>query len=180
MVSLMRKQGVLMNKEDLNKDKSKDEKQEEKKKEKEKLDPKEEKIAELTIDLQRLQAEFENYKKRNEKECSYFREFANAAIIEKLLTILDSFEMALKNTSNQKEFIKGVELIYSQFFSLLKSEGLEPIDAKLGSNFNPHEHEVLLSETSDMDEDTILEELQKGYKLKSKILRHSKVKVSKK
>ena len=145
-----------------------------------KKEEKPDKVTELTNDLQRLQAEFENYKKRAEKECSHFKEFANASIIEKLLTILDSFEMALKNTNNHEEFIKGMELIYSQFVSTLKTEGLKPINADKGTKFNPYEHEVLLSEKSDKEDDIILEELQKGYILKEKILRHSKVKVSKK
>ncbi len=142
-------------------------------------DTKEEKIEELTNDLKRVQADFENYKKRCEKENDSFKIFAKAGLIKKLLSILDSFEMALKNTNNQEEFIKGMELIYSQFFSVLRDEGLEPITTK-DKKFDPYLHEVMLTEKSDQPEESIIEELQKGYKLKGEVLRHSKVKIAKK
>jgi molecular chaperone GrpE len=143
-----------------------------------KKDPKDQKIEELTNDLKRLQAEFENYKKRCEKENASFREYSNAILIKKMLTVLDSFEIALKNTANPEEFVKGVELIYSQFYSILQDEGLMHLET-VGKRFDPYLHEVLLSEKSNKEDDTILEELQKGYKLKGCILRHSKVKVAK-
>jgi molecular chaperone GrpE len=142
-----------------------------------KKDAKEQKIAELTDDLKRLQAEFENYKKRSEKECCHFRDYAKADLIKKLLPIIDSFEIALKNTKNHDDFVKGMELIYSNFHSLLKEEGLEPI--KAAGKLDPYLHEVLISESSDKEEDTILEELQRGYKFKDRVLRHTKVKVAK-
>jgi len=148
-------------------------------KEENKKDPGDQKIEELTNDLKRLQAEFENYKKRCEKENASFREYSNAALIKKMLTVLDSFEIALKNTANHEEFVKGVELIYSQFYSILQDEGLRHIETK-GKRFDPYVHEVMLSEKSEHDEDVILEEFQKGYKLRDIILRHSKVKVAKK
>jgi len=165
----------------------KDSKKEEKKeiddtikqlKEEIKKDPKDLKIDELTNDLKRLQAEFENYKKRCEKENASFREYSNAILIKKMLTVLDSFEIALKNTANHEEFVKGVELIYSQFYSILQDEGLMHLET-VGKRFDPYLHEVLLSEKSNKEDDIILEELQKGYKLKGCILRHSKVKVAK-
>ena len=154
-------------------------KQEKAKAPKQKKDTKEDKIAELTNDLKRVQAEFENYKKRAEKENSHFRDYAKAELVKKLLTVLDSFEIALKNTDNHEEFVKGVELIYSQLYTLLKEEGLQCIETK-DKRFDPYLHEVMLSEKSDKEEDTILEELQKGYKFKQMVLRHSKVKVAKK
>jgi molecular chaperone GrpE len=144
-----------------------------------KKDPKDQKIDELTNDLKRLQAEFENYKKRCEKENASFRDYSNAHIIKKLLTVIDSFEIALKNTGNHEEFVKGVELIYSQFYSILQDEGLKHLETQ-GKKFDPYLHEVMLSEKSEKEDDTILEELQKGYKLKGCVLRHSKVKVAKK
>ena len=128
--------------------------------------------------LQRLQAEFENYKKRTDKENQAFRKFANAEMIKSLLPLLDSFEMALKNTQDKEKFVKGVELIYAQFYSLLEDLGVKQIDA-LGKQFDPYLHEVLLQEKSDK-EDIILEELQKGYTLNDSVLRHTKVKVGKK
>ena len=144
-----------------------------------KTDEKDKKIAELTDSLQRLQAEFENYKKYVEKQSCDFKKYAKADVILEILPILDSFELALKNTSNKEEFVKGVELIYSQLFSTLEKEGLQQIKAE-GHKLDPIKHEVLLKEKSDKEEDTIIEELQKGYTLGDKVIRHSKVKVSRK
>jgi len=138
-----------------------------------------EKIADLIHTCQSLQAEFENYKKRVEQEKEDFTKYAKAAIIEELLPILDSFEFALKNnTSNKENLCKGVEMIYAQLFSILEKEGLKPIKA-LGEKIDPFKHEVLMKEDSKKPEDTILEELQKGYTLNDKIIRHTKVKVAK-
>lgn len=137
------------------------------------------KITELTDTLQRLQAEFENYKKYVEKQNTEFRKYAKADLIINILPILDSFELAFKNTSDKEKFVKGVELIYSQLFSTLEKEGLKPIKSE-GQKLDPINHEVLLKEKSDKEEDTILEELQKGYMLGEKVIRHSKVKVGKK
>ena len=148
------------------------------KKEVKKADVKEERIAELTDSLQRLQAEFENYMKYVEKQKAEFVKYSKGDIISKLLPILDSFEMALKNTGDKEKFIKGTELIFSQLYQLLGSEGLKPIEA-LGKKFEPYNHEVLLSQESDKEEGTILEELQKGYTLGDRVIRHSKVKIAK-
>ena len=154
-----------------------------KKHEKKKIEPKKksdkEIIAELTDTLQRLQAEFENYKKRIEKENLEFVKYAKAELIYKLLPLLDTFEIALKNTGDKEKFIKGMEIVYAQLFSTLQSEGLKPIEA-LGKKFDPYLHEVMLKQKSDKDEGVVLEELQKGYTLNGKVLRHSKVKVSEK
>lgn len=143
-----------------------------------KIDEKDQKIAELTDCLQRLQAEFENYKKRVEKENNNFLKYANAGLINELLPLLDSFELALKNKESKEDFIKGVELIFAQLFSTLEKQGLRPIEAE-GKPFDPYKHEVMLQEPSDK-EGIVLEELQKGYMLYDKVLRHSKVKVGKK
>lgn len=142
---------------------------------------KDKKIAELTDLLQRLQAEMENLKKRCEKENSEFKKYSNAEIIGKLLPILDSFELALKNSFNKEEFVKGVELIYSQIYDMLEKEGLQHIKAR-GVRFDPYKHEVLLTEKTEKDEEDelIVEELQKGYMLKDTVLRYSKVKILKK
>ena len=157
----------------------KEEKPKKIKEDKKKTPSKDEQVAELTETLQRLQAEFENYKKRVDNEKTQFIKYSKADIIEKLLPILDSFELALKNQKDQKNFLKGIELIFSQLYQTLEHEGLKPIEA-LGKKFDPYQHEVLLKEKSDKEEDTILEELQKGYFLNDKIIRHSKVKVAKK
>jgi len=135
-------------------------------------------LADYKDHLQRLQAEFDNYRKRIEKEKEEYCKFASHEIILKLLIILDSFELALKNTDKKEDFIKGIELIYSQFYSLLEKEGIRKIEA-LNKKFDPNYHEILLAEASEKEENTILEELQKGYMLNNKVLRYSKVKISK-
>lgn len=141
------------------------------------LEEKEKKIEELTDTLKRLQAEFENYKKRTDKEKIEFTKFAHASLVAQMLPVLDSFEIALKNTSEKEKFIEGMKMIYAQFHSILESEGLMPIEAS-GQKFDPYKHEVLMKEESDKPEDTVLEEFQKGYMLNDKVLRHSKVKIS--
>jgi molecular chaperone GrpE len=157
----------------------KEQKLKECKKEAKKTDEKDKKIEELTDTLQRLQAEFENYRKYVEKQSHDFRKYAKADLICNLLSVLDSFELALKNTSDKEKFVKGVELIFSQLFSTLEKEGLRPIKAE-GEKLDPLKHEVLLKEKSDKEEDMVIEELQKGYMLGEKVIRHSKVKVSRK
>ena len=129
--------------------------------------------------LQRLQADFENYKRRTEQEKAEFVKYACTNEIKDLLPFLDSFELSLKNTSHHVEFVKCVELIYSQLWDVLEKKGVKIIEAE-GKPFNPVEHEALLSEKSDKEENTVLEELQKGYKINEKILRATKVKVAKK
>jgi len=143
-----------------------------------KKDEKEDKIKDLTETLQRLQAEFDNYRKRVEKEKCEFVKYSKAEIISKILPTLDSFELALKNKKGES-FEKGVELIFSQLYQILEHEGLKPIEAA-GRKFDPYLHDVLLKEKSDKEEDIVLEELQKGYMLNDKVIRHSKVKVSEK
>src|SRR3989344_3017177 len=144
---------------------------------KDELDQKNKTIDELTDTLKRLQAEFENYRKRVEKERIEFAQYAGAMAIEKLLPVLDSFELAIKNTNDEEKFAQGVRMIYAQFVSALESVGLRPIKAE-GGQFDPYKHEVLLKESSDKPEGTVLEELQKGYMFHDRVLRFSKVKVS--
>lgn len=134
---------------------------------------------ELLETLQRVQADFENYKKRVEKEKSGFVKSACSGIIAELLPVLDNFEVALKNAAGNNEFVDGIKMIYSQLFSILEKNGLKQIEAE-GKKFNPYVHEALMQEESDKDEGTIIEEFQKGYMLGDAVLRHSKVKVSRK
>ena len=136
------------------------------------------KIADLTDTLQRLQAEFENYKKRVERERQHFEKCAEERLVINLLPLLDSFELALKNTADKDKFVRGVEMIFAQFYSILRSEGLKPIDA-LGKKLDIYRHEALMKELSDKEEDIVIEELQKGYMFNDTVVRHSKVKVSK-
>ncbi|NQV09526.1 nucleotide exchange factor GrpE [Candidatus Woesearchaeota archaeon] len=140
---------------------------------------KHDKVKELTEDLQRVQAEFENYRKRVDKEKQEFCNYAKEDIIKTLLPVVDNFRLGFKHKANDEEFRKGVELIYAEFISILNNEGLKPIDA-LGQKFDPYKHEALLAEKSDKEENIVLEELQTGYTLKDKVIRPSRVKVSKK
>ena len=142
------------------------------------IDPKDKQISELTALLKQVQADFENYKKRADQEKIDCIQTSSKYIIEKLLPILDNFELALKHTKNQEEFIKGIELIYSQLYELLEKEGLKPINAE-NNKFDPYLHEALIQEESDKEENTVIEELQKGYLFKGNVLRHSKVKIAK-
>ncbi|MBU3942332.1 MAG: nucleotide exchange factor GrpE [Nanoarchaeota archaeon] len=147
-------------------------------KEKKELENLNNKIKELTDSLQRLQAEFENYKKRVEKEKQDSIKYASQGLIVKLLPIVDSFEIALKNHKDQNKFLEGMKLIFSQFYSTLEKEGLKQINP-LNEKFDPYKHEVMMHEKSDNLDNTITEVLQKGYILNDKIIRHAKVKIAK-
>jgi molecular chaperone GrpE len=135
-------------------------------------------INELTELVQRVQADFDNYRRHVEKSKKDAEFFFKKEIISALLPVLDMFELALKYTSNNEEFVKGVKMIYAQFLATLENEGLAPVkDLK---TFNPGIHEAVISEESPEPDGAILEELQKGYMLNNKVLRFSRVKISKK
>jgi molecular chaperone GrpE len=130
--------------------------------------------------LARLQAEFENARKRTAREQQDFREYAVTDAVKALLPILDSFERALQVGSAEKrsEFRDGIELIYKQLQDALAKLGVRPIPAK-GELFDPHLHEAIeMVDTSDAEDHQILEELQRGYKLKDRLLRPSMVRVA--
>lgn len=129
--------------------------------------------------LARLQAEFENARKRTTREQQDFRDYALADAIKALLPILDSFERALQTGPAEKsEFRGGIELIYKQLQDALLKLGLRAIPAK-GEPFDPRLHEAIeMVETTDAADHQILEELQRGYKLKERLLRPSMVKVA--
>lgn len=131
---------------------------------------------ELIEQLQRLQAEFENYKRRTEREQEAFRATACADVIESLLPVLDNFELALSNAEANDNFHKGVEMIYAQLKEALVAQGLAEIPAE--GMFNPRLHEAMLTEESEQEKNTIIEVLQKGYTLGEKVLRSAKVKVA--
>src|ERR1700680_3529898 len=133
----------------------------------------------LIARLARLQAEFENARKRTAREQQDFREYAVADAVKALLPTLDSFERALQTGAAEKsEFRSGVELIYKQLQDALQKLGLRAIPAK-GEPFDPHLHEAIeMVETSDAEDHQILEELQRGYKLKDRLLRPSMLKVA--
>ncbi len=138
-----------------------------------------EKIDELTDTLQRLQAEFENFRKRTEKDAKRLSEYSSASVIGKILPIIDTFEIAIKNSDDEKKFKEGTVMIYNEIMSVLKSEGLKKIEA-LNKQFDPYLHEAMMAvEKKESEKDTIIEVLQEGYMLKDRVLRHSKVKISK-
>jgi molecular chaperone GrpE len=129
--------------------------------------------------LARLQAEFENARKRTAREQQEFREYALADALKTLLPVLDSFERALQAGSGDKSELRGgVELIYKQLQDALQKLGLRTIPAK-GEPFDPHLHEAVeMVETTAADDHQILDELQRGYKLKDRLLRPAMVKVA--
>jgi len=129
--------------------------------------------------LARMQADFENARKRAAKEQQDFRDYALADAIKALLPTLDSFERALQSSSKEKSELRaGVELIYKQLQDALAKLGLRPIPAK-GEPFDPHLHEAIeMVETADVPDHQIIEELQRGYKLKERLLRPAMVKVA--
>ena len=131
----------------------------------------------------RIQADFDNYKKRLDKEKKDFIKFANEEIIIEILKILDDFERAVKAGKSKHDFdvlYKGVEMIHKDMKEFLKGRGVEEIEAK-GKSFNPHEHEAMMQEeTEEHPEDHVVEEFQKGYLLNGRVVRPTKVKVSKK
>jgi molecular chaperone GrpE len=129
--------------------------------------------------LARAQAEFENARRRAAKEQQDFRDFAMADAIKSLLPVVDNFERALLSKSEAAEFRSGVDLIYKQLRDVLAKLGVQPIEAK-GQQFDPHVHEAIeMVETSDAADHEVLEEWQRGYKFKDRLLRPAMVKVAK-
>jgi molecular chaperone GrpE len=125
----------------------------------------------------RLQAEFANFKKRSEENQAKIYELASSDIFKKLINVFDDFDLALNNCSDLETFKKGIEMVYAKMNSTSEDIGLEKIKT-VGEQFDPHKHEVLLTEASEKPEQSILEELQSGYKLKNMIIRTAKVKVA--
>lgn len=129
--------------------------------------------------LARMQAEFENARRRAAKEQQDFRDFAMVDAIKSLLPIVDSFERALQAKSAPGDFRTGVELIYKQLQDFLAKMGVQPIAAK-GQQFDPHVHEAIeMVESPDVPDHEVLEEWQRGYKFKDRLLRPAMVKVAK-
>lgn len=131
--------------------------------------------------LERLQADFDNYKKRQEKKQKEFIEFANEELLNNLLSVVDNLERALdstKNNKNAKAIKEGVNNTLKEFLNILNKEGVKPIQS-IGHRFDPYIHEAVMKiETDKYPEDTVIEEFQKGYYIKFKILRPAMVKVA--
>jgi molecular chaperone GrpE len=134
--------------------------------------------AELHDRLLRGQAEFQNLKRRTERERLESFEYASMEAVRALLPVLDDFERAIKAESNDKEYAAGIELIYNRFYENLKKLGLEPMESQ-GQPFDPQLHHAIdMVETADAPDHTILDEFQRGYRFKGRLLRPAMVKVA--
>jgi molecular chaperone GrpE len=128
--------------------------------------------------MARMQAEFDNARKRATKEQQDFRDYALADTIKAIIPVLDSFDRALQTSPEKSEFHAGMELIHKQLMDALTKLGVKPISAE-GEQFDPRYHEAIeLVDTHDADDQQVLEELQRGYKLKDRLLRPAMVKVA--
>ncbi len=145
------------------------------------LESSEGRSAEYLESLQRMKAEFENYRKRMVREQTVFLETANADLVTKLLPVLDDLELALQHaaeTDGAEGLAEGLRLVYGKFIELLKREGLEEINPE-GTPFDPQVAEAMMSVPSTDHEDcTVLQVLKKGYKWRGKLLRPAMVTVS--
>jgi len=129
--------------------------------------------------LQYLQAEFENFRKRVDKEKNDYVKYANKNLIMKLLGSVDDLERIMNNIKD-KEITDGINMVYKNFLHVLENEGLKKIDAT-GKNFDPYKHEAFLQVVDNSKpENMVLEEFQKGYMLNENVIRPAKVKISKK
>ena len=127
--------------------------------------------------LARLQAEFENARKRAEKEKADFRDYATGSVVEQFLPVLDNFELALKSTGTTEQLKAGVELIVKQMEEILRGFQVQPV-ATVGQEFDPRHHEAMGSvEREDLPDQQVAEEIRKGYKLREKLLRPALVRV---
>jgi molecular chaperone GrpE len=133
---------------------------------------------ELFDRLQRLAAEFDNYRKRNARDSAALMERANERLVKELLPILDDLGRALDAAEEHEEakLEEGVRLVHRSLADVLAKEGLAEIEAD--GKFDPHVHEALLSQPSDADEGSVIEVVQKGYKLGDKVLRPARVVVA--
>lgn len=129
----------------------------------------------------RTQADFDNFRKRTQKEREEFAQYASAKLLEQLLPVIDNFERAIAASKGGKDYdalAKGVDMIFRQFVQVLESEGLKAMET-VGQPFNPDYHQAVMQvESEEHEEGTIVEELQKGYTLKDRVLRPAMVKVS--
>ena len=150
-------------------------------KKKSKKDKKDEKIEELNDRLVRSMAEFDNYRKRTEKEKTMMFEIGAKSIVEKILPVIDNLErgfLAISEEERQTPFAQGIDKIYKQFLSSLEEAGVKPIEA-VGQEFNTDYHNAVMHvEDDSLGENVVAEEFQKGYMYKDSVVRHSMVKVA--
>ena len=148
---------------------------------KKKKDKKDEKIEELTDMVKRQMAEFDNYRKRTEKEKSSMYEIGAREVIEKILPIVDNFERGLAAVPEEEKdspFVEGMNKVYRQLLSSFEGMGVKAIES-VGQEFNPDYHNAVMHvEDEEAGENTVVEEFQKGYTYKDTVIRHSMVKVA--
>ena len=146
---------------------------------KKKKDKKDEKIEELTDRVKRQMAEFENFRKRTEKEKAGMYAVGAKDVIEKILPVVDNFERGLDVAEDKEDpFVQGMEKIYKQFLTALDGMGVKAIEA-VGNEFNPDFHNAVMHvEDETVGENIVVEEFQKGYMYKDSVVRHSMVKVA--
>src|SRR5258708_15140002 len=139
------------------------------------------KAPDYKADLQRMAADFSNYRKRNETERLEFAKYAKADLITKLLDVLDGYDRALENVPadvKDQPWVEGMWLVERKLRSILEGEGLEPIDS-LGKPFDPYLHEAIASVESDQPEGTVIQEHRKAYRLNDRVIRPALVSVAK-
>lgn len=150
-------------------------------KKKKKKDPRDEKIEELEDRVKRQMAEFDNFRKRTEKEKSHMYEVGARDVIEKILPVVDNFERGLAAVPEEERtnpVIEGMDKIYKQLMTVLTDLGVAPIEAA-GQEFDPNLHNAVMHiEDEELGENIVAEEFQKGYTYKEAVIRHSMVKVA--
>ena len=151
-------------------------------KKKEKKDKKDEKIEELNDRLMRQMAEFDNFRKRSEREKSQMFDLGAKDIVEKILPVIDNMERGLATVAPEvlenDAFAQGMEKVYKHFMTVLEQAGVKPIEA-VGNEFNPDFHNAVMHvEDEAVGENIVVEEFQKGYMYKESVVRHSMVKVA--
>ena len=151
-------------------------------KKKEKKDKKDEKIEELNDRLMRQMAEFDNFRKRSEREKSQMFEIGAKDIVERILPVVDNMERGLATVPAEEleanAFAQGMEKVYKQFMTALEGAGVKPIEA-VGNEFNPDFHNAVMHvEDDSVGENIVVEEFQKGYMYRESVVRHSMVKVA--
>jgi molecular chaperone GrpE len=142
----------------------------------------EQQLGELTADLQRTRADFENYRKRVESETSQAREIAKSSTILKLLPVIDNIERAIQHTPSDiadHQWVKGIEGLSKNLQKSLDGLGLRRIDSSAGVVFDTELHEAVQFEEGEGEQEIVAEELQSGYMLGDRVLRHAMVKVKK-
>jgi molecular chaperone GrpE len=136
-------------------------------------------IAELQDRLLRSRAEFENFRRRSERDRSDFLQYAGMEVVREVLPIVDDFERAQKSEGSGDSYRKGIDLIYQRLVDTLKKIGLEPIAVEAGAPFDPNLHQAVARvETAEAPDNTVLDEFQRGYNFRGKLLRPAMVRVA--